>query len=118
MGRSERMKGREWEQMVRRDLALIFGNDDVKRRPQSAFYNKNEADVEAPGWSGECKSGHSFQLRKAWEEANVRKGSRNPFLALRMIKKGGGSHSEKIVVLGYAMFLELLGELHRRKAVP
>jgi hypothetical protein len=111
------MKGRDWEQIVRRDLGLIFGNDDVKRRPQSAFYNKDEADVEAPGWSGECKSGHSFSLRKAWDQANVRKaGGTNPFLALRMIKKGGGSHSEKLVVMGYALFLELLRELQVRRA--
>jgi len=116
MGRSERMKGREWEQMVRRDLGVIFGDLEVKRRPQSAAYNKTDADVEAPGWSGECKRGHSFSLKKAWQQANERKDPKsNPFLALRMIKKGGGSHSDKVVVLGYALFLDLLQKLRTKE---
>jgi len=102
---TSRRKGVEWERIVARRLAEVFGKRAVRRGLQ--YRDGGECpDVIAPAFWVECKAGRLTNPRAALRQA-VRESARKGLWPVAICKD---NKADAHVTMGFEDFLELLAE--------
>jgi hypothetical protein len=107
MGRSQRIKGRAWEQTVARLFRALFG-EKVKRGWQTRA-GSDAPDVDGTPWFIECKKGKRIAILAALEQAKKASDGRPP-LAVTYEDRG-----DKIASMYLGDFMALIHEWYSLK---
>lgn len=104
MGKSQRDKGKRWEQAVARMFREAMPGVSVRRGWQSRS-GSDAPDVEVPKWWVECKSGKMPNPRAALRQAVEATDGRTPVAVIK------DDRQEPFVAMRLADFLELVREV-------